>query len=158
MTGRVPGQTSLCDYVAELDLSVRCSPVCVVQGDASLLLQSSSSPCPERITTGGGYVTVGRQTKHDLLRWHARCSPTLHGLVSVGQRLVGASTSLVERSVRARFRPCIGGTPDVVVHDHDPIEHLGEGRYVGEGSLIGSDEGPHLGSRRENGGRRQSLT
>lgn len=86
------------------------------------------------------------RSKHEFLSGEACIGPRAQGTVRVGERLERVSTAVRQRSVRS------GGvrrTPDVVVHNRDPVKDLCERADVSKRVPVRTRKWPDLSGSRD---------
>lgn len=93
-------------------------------------------------------VTIRRDTESDLVGWHASSSPRGNCGISVGERLSRVTATIRERGVGTRGA---GRTPDIVVHDQDPVKDLGELAHIAHWVTITTGKWPDLSGSGDDG-------
>lgn len=137
------------DKRVEAYLSVRVAAIAVDDcklGTALLVGwdgEAAATARVELVGLRGLEVAVGRDTECDLVGGHTCGSPRCDGGVGVGSRLFRGLAAIAEGSVRTWS---LGRSPNVVVHEQDPVKDLGKARHVGQWLTVVAVEGPDLGS------------
>lgn len=151
------GQSTLVEKAIPHDLTISSTARLVRNCDATGLLDVFRSLVREKgerasLNKGRGRgdlkVTIRRDTESDLVCWHASSSPRGNCGISVGERLSRVTATIRERGVGTRGA---GRTPDIVVHDQDPVKDLGEPAHIAHGVTITTGKWPDLSGSGDDG-------